>query len=505
MDEVSKSKPDIPYEEPGSVDSEYHGGEEKPRETTEKNLKSFSVEIKGIFHRELYRAFDAFRNAKTERGRSAKFNRLVRLVKNHVESPDLDRVDAGFQMAYSILSFLNISRPDHTELHGRALTLFRDSERTIYERFTNRPEDVLSYIHQVKSSLKDIGHLDEDLDRQKDWWIQELNRHLDHGVLEEKFEIIESPQRVQLALEVDDERWTINYKFSSGPYVFLLIQSEKDPKLKRYVYLENFEEMIRRGEIDWYIRQIKEERGSEDKSRKTLKDYDLPHGKENTLYQMFIPEIYDPIVGSALLSMVAMRALLESKFHILVPEIRFLGHGAGGVLIAFVRKAKTDGYSTVHLDIAQHGSEEGFENFGKPDLLGGRVVDEHLTNPYDLLASLEEEGGIEINLSTIACHGARLVPAYEEYRKNHTDTLSSINIFTQTKPDVVNLVASLNREDSGFSRRRESASSTYYIIFMMEGLSEGMTYGEAVDYADQKSQEVSGLNPESVVHGEVIR
>lgn len=471
---------------------------EKLRGPFKDERNAFAVEVKNESRKRMYRVFDRFQEATSQAAQERLLDQLGRLVKNHLESRELDRMDAGFQMAYEIFAYVNRTSTNEVIRH-RATVLFRESEQAVHERFRSDPSQIASYVQQVRSVLKPVENVNQDADRPKTW-LTEITRHLDHGELEEKFSIIEGDRATHLEIEVDGELWQIDFKFDAGPYTFLLIHSTADAKLKRYVYAEDLTDMIHRSEIEDYIRNIRAERTQEAAGRELLRGYDIPHGKDKMLYQMFLPEIYDPIVAATLTSLVGMRVLLETKFDATVPEFQFLGHEASGALVQFVQDAKRKGYETVQLDISQHGSEEGFTNFGVPEL-----DNEHLTNPYDLLGDLGNIKDVDINVSTIACHGAGLVPAYEDHGKHQPDHLANISIFTQTKPDVINLVATLDREDSEFSRRNESISSTYYLLAMLEALGQGMTYGEAVDYADQTSQEMSNLNPESVVDGVVIR
>jgi hypothetical protein len=401
-----------------------------------------------------------------------------------INSRKIDQIDTGIRLAFMVR--FRTQKKQSSDVIQKGENIFRNAEETVLNRFKKKPKLIKKYIDKTKKSSIPLSEKDPE-ERNADIWAVEISQEImEKTKYEELYELIDKEgEKAHIKINTNGEKWEIHFLFHEANYDFIQIQN-KDSEVKRMIYSKELKKRIQSGTMEEFLEEIK---AQSDVDRSTLEEYELPKGKDKTLFQYFVPSSYDEAYASSLMAMIAQRALLEENHDISVPPIYFFGENAKESFDQYVKEARNKGFDTVHMEIISHGNEEGFEAYASTSTEGLPALEF-----YQTLGAIE---GININISTNACHGAGLTEAYEVAKKYSPQLVDQINIFTQTKPDIVNL--SINKKQ-GLER-----SATYYQIFMLEALLQGgISYGEAVNYADQRTRTYSSLDAESIIDGEKV-
>lgn len=247
-----------------------------------------------------------------------------------------------------------------------------------------------------------------------------------------------------------------------------------------------------------------------------LDRYDLPKDRKAVHVRVFPKSLQkgfadDPVESTLMTSMI-LSATLRSRYGdrmALLPPL--FSDDPAPELSSQVHAAYRQGIRHFVIDIFAHGD---------PDSLAFRAP-----LRMDVLMDLARacpEGSFTINTS--ACYGGGLVKSFLD--DSNRDLQERIALFTQTKPDMVNLPASLatpsqmresqadgvspaatprSRED--FRRtspgQRLRYGGTNYYIELIHGLLQGHGYGRACRDADRRSKRF-GTDGDSVIHGQHV-
>ena len=304
-----------------------------------------------------------------------------------------------------------------------------------------------------------------------------------------------TPQGKKYYINIDGEDWELTYFFEDSYGVKLVLRSVSDSDAFGVINVEKLEGLFEGDSLSEFALEKKQDVIRERENAEVLTQYDYPKDKKVGYYRVF-PEIYDNVVSASLgFSSLVSHQLSQNYPNLSVAPIIYGQSDMQDRIKQSIKEGYANGIRVFHLDIYNHGLEgEGLAFFDNLQL--GDIIKELLEDP--------ELSDATFNISTMACFGGGFRDEFMELAQQDSQVADRVNLFLQSTPDAVNY-AGLRPISAGAYRGAMRIISTYYNIFLLEGLSKGMKYGEAVHYADQRAKEFMNTNSESIIDGTLVQ
>lgn len=296
--------------------------------------------------------------------------------------------------------------------------------------------------------------------------------------------------------EKGPSQWGLSL-FSRNSAVFRLTGNED---VLKNIPLQQIGNLIKNGNLDKVLQTAIDDQESLERKKDTIAKFDLPKDQPVSYLQIF-PASFESNLGveviasslhPALMVKNALKQKYGSKFN--ASPIIFSDDPKSS-LVQEISAGYQKGTKNFCIDLFNHGSEDKIE-FRTP------------FSAKDLAEIVRNFPDCNFTFGTIACFGGGLREGILEEIKKNPEIKNRINIFLQTKPDVVNRVATTtkNIKIEGIDRpfRKTEYYATNYSLYFTKALYEGKTFGEAHLYADTETKKNEPLDAEAIINGDLF-
>ncbi len=274
------------------------------------------------------------------------------------------------------------------------------------------------------------------------------------------------------------------------PYAYDLVAvfQKDNPEILVIMSIQEIIKLIEDDKFSEIAKKAKSNYENQSSGKETLRSFDLPKDQKISYLRVF-PREFDMVTGSSLHSSGMLAAAMMNNYNVDAPPAIFTDDPKTSFVEA-ISEAYKNGVRYFHLDIYSHGSED-FLDF-KVKFRASDIVD--IANKFP---------EAKFTITTIACFGGGLRKDFLYLFKSAPELMNRISVFLTTKPDVMAMSGVLkNYKESQLER--PDIYSSYYYLFLIDGLQKKMTFGEAAERADFMTKKLTYGDPEAIINGKLI-
>ena len=363
------------------------------------------------------------------------------------------------------------SRVIDTSLAQQELAIMEDKIVTFFRENPNKARELIS---QKTGTLTDTQHLPMSLSLG-----QPLKTILNPAIFEQK----DKNNSQIFRFTWDNESWTLREKFGT----FIIITKEDGPGIFIVKFLSEITNELESGDMTDIMEELNERKKLESERRKDLAKFDLP--SEKIRHINVFPHKFDITISTDLHFSLVLQETLKYRYPNIETGPVLHTDNPAEDLDSEIAQEYAKGTRIFYLNISNHGSEVDIE-FEEP------------LNSTHLVALAKKYPGTKFIINTSACFGGGLRWGFQKEFRDDPEMENRFAVFLHSQSGFVN-ASGVHTESPGDIENKKFYS-TNYGLFLAEGLQIGMTYGQAVIYADEKAKKFFEADAETIIDGEFI-
>jgi|GEM_PF-5500782 len=358
-----------------------------------------------------------------------------------------------------------------TSLARQELAIMEDKIATFFRENPNKARELIS---QKTSTLTDTQQLPISSSLG-----QPLKTILNPSVFEQKDK---NNSRI-FRFTWDNQSWTLREKFGT----FIIIAHEDDPGTFIVKFLSEITNELESGDMTDIMEELNKRKKLESEGHKELAKFDLP--SEKIRHINVFPRKFDITISTDLHFSLVLQETLKYRYpNIETGPVLHTDNPAKDLDLEIAQEY-AKGTRIFYLNISNHGNEADIE-FEEP------------LNSASLIALAKKYPDTKFIINTSACFGGGLREGFQKEFRNDPEMENRFAVFLHSQSDFVNATG-VHTESPG-DIENQKFYSTNYGLFLAEGLQIGMTYGQAVIYADEKAKKFFEADPETIINGKFI-
>ncbi len=382
--------------------------------------------------------------------------------------------------------------------HFRALTL--DAYKTLIVSPPGVTDVCAAYLRDIEHALKrmEVDQLRELVRNEHDvifdriekrrkkasqWLAERVNK-------DKRFRHSRGVYTYVSAMEGENRKWLVELDtvFPGAGYDgFLTFRSKRDANVATTIRSDDFADMVATGAIDSLLRAATEQQAYENTASShegDLFQYDLPE-EGHSAYLRFLPRSYGSAEFGFLLSSFVRSAALSHRYGARVSRTEIIFTNAlEDSLASVLKRIKDQDISSVIVEFASHGVQNGFRYGEKP------------LSPEAITHLIVAHPEVKFLIRTPACYGGKLRDALLAETGQDGSLRSRVAFFAQSKPDNPNILY-----------YGAALDASVYDVFLLQNLldAEIKSYGEAAERAGRMTRRVYWTHAEAVYQGRLMQ